>query len=166
LRKKASLPRSELLRLVGHDLGRAISTRSVMLNQVIADRLGINTTDLRCLDVLDRNSESPMTAGKLAELTGLSTGATTDVIDRLERAGFVLRERSASDRRQVLIRLTPAHAERVAPLYDGIQAAMAKLVASYTSDELAVIHDFLSRSIETAGREADRLRGIEPPAAA
>lgn len=162
MRKKTIPPREELLRLVGQDMGRTIATRNVLFNQAVADHLGINTTDLRCLDVLDRHKEEPMTPSKLAELTGLSSGAVTDVIDRLERAGFVKRERSTADRRSVLLRLTPAHTQRVAPLFDGIQAAMAELAASYSDAELAVIHDFLSRSVEIARSEADKLRGQKP----
>ncbi|BCX04681.1 MAG: hypothetical protein KatS3mg053_2619 [Candidatus Roseilinea sp.] len=89
-----------------------------MFNQAVADQPGINTTDLCCLDMLARNAAEPMTPSKLAESTGLSSGAITDVIDRLERAGFAVRERSTTDRRRVLPRLTPAHTQRAAPLFE------------------------------------------------
>ncbi|MCS6848504.1 MAG: MarR family transcriptional regulator [Anaerolineae bacterium] len=88
-----------------------------MFNQAVADQLGINTTDLGCLDTLVRNAAKPMTPSKLAELTGLSGGAITDAIDRLERAGFVVRA-STFDHRlgRVLLRLTPVHTQCCAAL--------------------------------------------------
>ena len=158
LQKKKDVSRESLLGEVGQFLGRAIATRNVMFNQVVADKLGISTTDLRCLDLLDRQNGAPVTAGRITEMTGLSPAATTDMIDRLERAGFVRRERSTLDRRQVLIQQTELAKTSVAPLFDGIQAAMADLAASYTTRDLKVINDFLTRSIAIAREQAEKLR--------
>src|ERR671932_2430246 len=74
-------------------------------DQAVADALGVNRTDMRCIDVLER--EGPVTAGRLAEATGLTTGAITTVIDRLERAGMARRTRDPDDRRRVLVELDP-----------------------------------------------------------
>ena len=74
-------------------------------DQAVADAIGINRTDLRCLDVIQR--EWPVAAGRLAEQTGLTTGAITTVLDRLERAGYARRVRDPSDRRRVLVEVTP-----------------------------------------------------------
>src|SRR3979490_3402685 len=74
-------------------------------DQAVADAIGLNRTDMRCLDVLSR--EGPVTAGRLAEATGLTSGAMTTALDRLERAGYARRTRDATDRRRVLVEATP-----------------------------------------------------------
>src|ERR671932_2481021 len=79
-------------------------------DQAVADALGVNRTDMRCTDVLER--EGPVTAGRLAEATGLTTGAITTVIDRLERGGFARPLRDPDDRRRVRVDLTPEARER------------------------------------------------------
>jgi DNA-binding transcriptional ArsR family regulator len=94
--------RATLLAVVGRELGREVSARMVMFHQAIAERLGLNATDHKALDLLGR--AGPITAGELAELTGLTTGAITGIIDRLEKAGFVRRENDPKDRRRVIIR--------------------------------------------------------------
>lgn len=72
---------------------RELSTRTVIFHHLIGERLGLNPTDHKCLDVMIRN-RTPMTASQIAEETGLSTGAITGVVDRLEKAGYVRRKRS------------------------------------------------------------------------
>lgn len=74
-------------------------------DQAVADTLGINRTDMRCLDVIE--SEGPVAAGRLAEATGLTTGAITTVLDRLEKRGFARRVPDPRDRRRVLVELDP-----------------------------------------------------------
>src|SRR5262245_31160826 len=91
---------------------REASGQGMLYSQAVAQRLGINSTDLECLDYIVRG---PVTAGALAEATGLTTGAITGVIDRLERAGFAKREADANDRRKVLVRITPAVQEKIGP---------------------------------------------------
>src|ERR1700722_4560337 len=80
---------------------RKASAQGTMFAKAVADRAGISSSDMDCMDFL--NIEGRMTAGRLAELTGLTTGAITGVIDRLEKAGFVRRERDQDDRRKVFI---------------------------------------------------------------
>jgi DNA-binding MarR family transcriptional regulator len=136
---------------------RATSAQSVLFSQAVADRLGLNPTDVECLDILSQ--VGPVTAKRLAEMTGLTTGGTTFVIDRLERAGFVRRRPNPRDRRSVLIELL---AEPVAsvldPLYAGMAHAMAELYARYSRDELAVILDFITRANAIVREETARLR--------
>ena len=79
-------------------------------DQAVADAIGINRTDMRCLDVIQR--EGPVPAGRLADETGLTTGAITTVLDRLERAGFARRTRDPADRRRVLVELGAGRAGR------------------------------------------------------
>src|SRR5271170_3484370 len=74
-----------------------------LMSQAAADRIGINATDLNCLNILSFSGQ--LTAGELARETGLSTASITGVADRLEEAGFVRRERDAADRRRVVIHL-------------------------------------------------------------
>src|ERR1700759_5382362 len=96
-------------RLLVHNIIEQVrrgSTRSVLLHTAIAERLGLNPSDHKCADLLMAES-GVSTPGRLAELTGLSTGAITGVLDRLERAGFVGREADPSDRRRTLVRITP-----------------------------------------------------------
>src|SRR5258706_15395621 len=93
---------------------RDVSGQGVLYSQAVAERLGMNSTDLECLDHISRG---PLTAGRLAELTGLTTGAITGVIDRLERAGLARGERGAHDRRKTRGRTRPAPPERVPPLF-------------------------------------------------
>src|SRR6185436_997645 len=88
------------------ELGREESARSVMFLQAVAGRLGLSATELKCLDLaLRAGPGEPLTAGRLAVLTGLTTGAVTGVVDRLEEGGFVRRERDPGDRRRVIVRL-------------------------------------------------------------
>src|SRR5258708_13096070 len=96
---------------------RDVSGQGVLYSQAVADRLGINSTDLECLDHISRG---PLTAGRLAELTGLTTGAITGVIDRLERPGLARRERDADDPRKTLVSMLPAVSERAPPLFQPI----------------------------------------------
>src|SRR5579884_1254697 len=84
---------------------RRTSAQGVLYGQAVADIAGVSGSDLDCMDFL--NLEGRMTAGRLAELTGLTTGAITGVVDRLEKAGYVRRERDESDRRKVFIAIVP-----------------------------------------------------------
>ncbi|MGH2460296.1 MAG: MarR family winged helix-turn-helix transcriptional regulator, partial [Chloroflexota bacterium] len=81
----SSNPRNE----TGNLLGRELSTAVVLFHEAIAERLGMSATEWKCLDVLGR--AGPITARELAEQTGLTTGAITGLVDRLERAGYVRR---------------------------------------------------------------------------
>src|SRR5262245_22826573 len=101
-----------------------------MFHQAVADRLGLNPTDHKCADFLW--TRGPMTAGELAELTGLTTGAITGVIDRLERGGFVRREDDPGDRRRVVVRAVPKRLRQIGRLFEDVAARMAELSARYT----------------------------------
>jgi DNA-binding MarR family transcriptional regulator len=122
---------------------RDTSGQSVMYSQAVAQRLGINSTDLECLDHIVLRG--PLTAGALAEATGLTTGAITGVIDRLERAGFARRERDPEDRRKVTVSTEPVVFQRIAPLFEPMQRAAMAAVAPYSEDELALLLDFFTR---------------------
>jgi DNA-binding MarR family transcriptional regulator len=124
-------------------------------DQAVADALGMNRTDMRCTDVLDR--EGPVTAGRLAEATGLTTGAITTVIDRLERAGLARRLRDPDDRRRVLVELTPEARERGRRFYVGHAQLAEQLYHRYSEDQLRLLRDFVRGSREFNEREAAKL---------
>ncbi|HKX32171.1 MAG TPA: MarR family transcriptional regulator [Blastocatellia bacterium] len=138
--------------------GRELSTAGVMFHSVVAERLGLNTTDHKALDLLIRLG--PMTAGQLAELTGLTTGAVTGIIDRLERAELVRRERDLNDRRRVIIQpvLDPERMKELEGLFKSMAQAMAEMAASYNDQELKIILDYMTRSKQILQEEALKLR--------
>jgi DNA-binding MarR family transcriptional regulator len=113
---------------------------------VAARKLGLNATDTRCLDLISR-AESEVTAGDLGRATGLTTGAVTGILDRLEKARLVERVRDTNDRRRVIVRPLPEAAARLGNVYEGLGAAMAKLASGYRTTELELISDFLERQL-------------------
>jgi len=139
------------------EVGRALqayqrSTQS--FDDEVGRILDLNPVDLRCLDWL---TEGPMTATRLAEATGLSAGATTSMIDRLERKGFVRRRRHDGDRRQVLVELTEDGTARVMALYGPLVAEGAPLLAGFSTDELRSMRDQLVAMREMTDRHRARL---------
>ena len=116
---------------------RKASAQGTMFAKTVADRAGISSSDMDCMDFL--NVEGRMTAGRLAELTGLTTGAITGVIDRLEKAGFVRRERDESDRRKVFIAPVPERMMEIGRFYTLMQRAMEKQSEGYSDTELKVL---------------------------
>src|SRR5215211_4853234 len=106
----------------------------------VGRRLGLNPSDLRCLDWL---TEGPMSAGQLAQATGLSGAATTSLLDRLEQKGYVRRVRDCVDRRKVLSELTPIGSRRLGKLYGPLAEEGAVLLSGFDGAQLAAMRDFL-----------------------
>ncbi len=113
---------------------RKVSSQGAMFAKIVADRAGISSADMDCIDFV--NVEGRMTAGRLAELTGLTTGAITGVVDRLEEAGFVRRERDENDRRKVFIVPVGERMMEMGRPYELVKRAMAKQCEAYTDAEL------------------------------
>ncbi len=149
--------KSILLRRVGHELGRELATTSLFFHTLVAGKLGLNATDTRCLEILARSGTVAMTAGSLTQATGLTTGAITGILDRLERAGFLKRLKDAQDRRKVLIELVPGEMAKLGQLYDGLGASMEQLAGRYTVAELQMIEGFLSANLRILNQEIARL---------
>jgi DNA-binding MarR family transcriptional regulator len=148
--------RTELLAALNDEF-RQLSTATVLFHQAVADRLGMNVTDHKCADILARTG--PIPAGELARRTGLTTGAITGVLDRLEKAGFVRRAEDPNDRRRVIIEPDVKRMERViGPLFASMARAAADLCTRYSTRELAVIRDFTARASEMAHEETRKLR--------
>ena len=122
----------------------------------VADRLGINRTDLRCLDILNQRGGA-MTAGQLAEAMHLTSGAITTLLDRLEAAGYARRVRDTDDRRRVLVELTPLTEQSVYPLYEPLFQGSIELLKDRSDEELQVMIDFLERGREMVEKEIEQL---------
>src|SRR5215472_2397242 len=123
-----------------------------LLGAASAERIGVNVTDLNCLNILALSGH--LTAGELARRTGLTTASITGVLDRLEEAGFVRRERDAHDRRRVIVRLDPARGMRdVAPVFAPVIQAWRGAAAGYTDEQLNLILDS-QRQLERIMRDA------------
>ena len=128
-----------------------------LMNQAAADRIGINPTDLNCLNILSFRGQ--MTAAELARATGLTTASITGVVDRLEEAGYVRRERDPRDRRRVVIRLVLETALRdVASVFLPMMRDWQQMAARYSDDELRLIVDFYGRMEEVLRDHLTRLR--------
>ena len=128
------------------EAGRRLSMATIMFHQAVADRLGLHPTDHKCIGLLAEAGST--TAGELAEATGLTTGAITGVIDRLEAAGFVRREDDPNDRRRVIIRVVPKRYRDIARLFEPLAAAAREVGARYSEQERATILDFVDRSCQ------------------
>lgn len=116
---------------------RKASSQGAMFAKTVADRAGISSADMDCIDFV--NLEGRMTAGRLAELTGLTTGAITGVVDRLEKAGFVQRERDESDRRKVFIVPVGERMMEIGRPFELLQRAMRKQSEGYSDAELKLL---------------------------
>src|SRR6266581_4788924 len=137
--------RAALMEELEHAMRRS-SAQGVIFGQTVANSVGISGSDLECLDFL--NLEGRVTAGRLAEVTGLTTGAITGVVDRMEKAGLVRRERDASDRRKVFIVPTAERVMEIGRFYEPLQRAMAGLVDTYTDAELKLLLRFATESYQ------------------
>jgi len=140
-------PVKELVERVGLAV-RRMGAQSVITSQTVAGRFGLHTTDLECLDLLFMRGQA--TAGELAQATGLTSGATTALIDRLEKAGYVTRVADPADRRRHQIRICADAIKPIEAVYRPMQSEMFKLWSSFTERELQVIANFLSRSTDLA----------------
>ncbi len=142
---------------MAEELGRELSTAVILFHEAIASRLGLSAAEWKCLGILDRTG--PATAGRLAELSGFTTGAITGIVDRLERAGHVRREPNPRDRRSVIIQPIRSDAlrEEITPIFASLGSAMAAVASRYSVQELAAIQDYLERTIQVLRDETAKL---------
>jgi DNA-binding MarR family transcriptional regulator len=117
----------------------------------LAKKLKLGRSDMRCLDLIAR--EGPLTAGRLAEDSGLTTGAVTFILDRLEEAGMVTRRRDTEDRRRVWVEMVPEARERLAGLQQPIAEEMRQVAQRFKADELALVRDFMRQAKEVFQRQ-------------
>ena len=126
-------------------------------DKLAAELLGVNETDLHCLNIIENSGG--LTAGQLADQSGLTNGAITGVLDRLERAGFARRVPDPTDRRRVKVEVTPEFYEQADRIWGPMAADWQSTLAErFTTQELERIADFLRATVEIGRRQLDRLR--------
>jgi DNA-binding MarR family transcriptional regulator len=133
------------------DSVRALRIQLALLNYRVGSQLELKDVDLDCLDILD--AYGPLSPTELARRAGLHPATMTGILDRLERGGWIVRERDPADRRAVRVRAVHERYAELLGLYSGLSRSMNKLLAGYSDGELATIADFLRRTVD-AGRDA------------
>ena len=154
------MKREEIIQAINEKF-REMSTETIMFHQVVADILGLHITDHKCLDFIYRFGAMP--AGRLAELTGLTTGAITGIIDRLEEAGYVRRTNDPKDRRRTIVEPTRNKKleKKIEVLFIPLRDRMHKLLSSYSDSELAFLLDATTEMLEQTREESKKLRRQE-----
>jgi DNA-binding MarR family transcriptional regulator len=133
-------PRNDLEREIQQQMVAMIA-QVVLFNHAVSAKLGLGASDSQFLTLLQ--TRGPMTPGQLAEASGLTSGTVTGVIDRLEKAELVRRERDGHDRRKVLVVTRADAVKRLMPIYAGQAAALQRVLARRAPAELEVIRSFL-----------------------
>ena len=136
---------------------RAIGEQSKLTREVIGGVLGLNRTDLQGVDFLHSHNGA-CTAGELATATGVTSGSATALIDRLEKAGYATRQLDPKDRRRQIVRMQDRGTVRCEEIDRPIQSALFKLWSSYSAEELELIENFITRSIEVHAESLEQLR--------
>jgi DNA-binding MarR family transcriptional regulator len=150
-----SSERARLIREIVDLIGRT-TERAMQMNHTAAGVIGVNTTDMQCIQFLQHG---PLTAGELARHTGLTTASITGVIDRLEAGGFVARTRDPADRRRVVVELQRERARSdIAPVFRSVISAWRHMMADYDERDLQLISDFLGGVEQALEAEIHRLR--------
>ena len=135
--------------------------RVALFQQAIAERLGLNLTELKCLGLLAR--QGPLTGSQLASTLGLTAGAITNAVDHLERAGFVQRERDTHDRRRWTVVPSAERIREVEQLYAPLGRGVTSLFARYNEQERARILEFLVQASQILEEGTQQLKGADPP---
>jgi DNA-binding MarR family transcriptional regulator len=143
--------RRRLLNSAIRDSLRELRLQLARLNHEVGARLDLRDVDLHCLDLVER--EGPISPSALAQTAGIHPATVTGILDRLESAGFVTRDRDSSDRRAVMVRGVRERGVEVMHLYSGMNSALSRICKRYRESELEVLADFLRRT-STAGEVA------------
>lgn len=138
--------RKRRLAVAVRDNLRELSIQLALLNHQVGQRLDMRDVDLDCLDIISRRG--PIGASALARGAGLHPATTTGILDRLEKAGWIVRERDPQDRRAVVVRASRERGAQIYELYSGMNGSMEDLLGGYDESELEVLVDFLSRARE------------------
>jgi DNA-binding MarR family transcriptional regulator len=152
-RERRSLTRAikQGLRDVGAQLSR--------LSHSVGGRLDLKATDLECLDAITRYG--PLSPTALARHTGQHPATVTGILDRLERGGWIARDRDPADRRGVAVRVEPSRGAEVLRLYlvdSGMNSALDEILGGYADADLAIVADFLRRTADAGRIAAERLQ--------
>ena len=128
---------------------------SILFRHVIGERLGVNATDMECLGVI--LFKGLTTPSELAQYTGLSSGATTAMLDRLEKSELIARRPNPNDRRSIHIVLVQETAAKLAPWFASLREAQDQIVSRYSEPELELLADFFTRSVTMWEEERQKL---------
>ncbi|MEC3914492.1 MarR family transcriptional regulator [Nocardia sp. CDC160] len=132
---------------------RGLRNNLAMLNRQVGLRLDLRDVDLDCLDLI--NNHGPISPTALARTAGLHPATLTGILDRLERGGWIIRERASADRRSVVVRTIPDRLGDLYRLLAGMNTSLDEICADYTLDQLRLISEFLRRTA-TAGLDSGR----------
>ena len=154
------MKREEIINTVNEKFTE-MSTETILFHQALADLLDFHITDHRCMRFL--HSYGAMPAGRLAELTGLTTAAVTAIIDRLEEAGYARRVNDPKDRRRTIVEPIPDKKleKKLEMIFIPLHEKMYKLFSSYSDSELAFLVDVMTKSIELTREESKKLRHMK-----
>jgi DNA-binding MarR family transcriptional regulator len=161
--KPVSARRAEAIRSRQHsvteirDSLRTLRIQLSLLNYRVGSQLELRDVDLNCFDILD--AYGPLSPSALARRAGLHPATITGILDRLERNGWIVRERDPSDRRAVIVRVQRDRYAELMRKYTGMNRSMNKLLSEYSDSELAVIADFLHRTVEAGRAATEELAG-------
>jgi DNA-binding MarR family transcriptional regulator len=136
-----------------------MSTQTVFLHQAIAQSFGLNATDTKCVDLILSHPVGSVTAGQLSAMSGLTTGAITHILDRLEKRQIIERVRDTRDRRRIFIRVNPQSLEPLMPQYEAIGKAFTDLVDQYSDEELQLICDYMEKASAVANQQLVNIAG-------
>jgi DNA-binding MarR family transcriptional regulator len=136
--------RADLLQRLEQGVRRMLAG-AIIFNEQVADSLGLNATDLQCLNLLEL--QGALTPGELARCCSLTTGGVTVVLDRLEKAGYIRRQTNPRDRRSLLIRPVPARMRKLHKIYRSKSQSLASALSPYSDRELELILDFVTRTV-------------------
>lgn len=139
------------------DALRELGIQLSLLNHRVGARLELKDVDLDCLDLIDR--DGPLSPSELARRAGLHPATMTGILDRLERSGWVTRERDPDDRRAVRVRAPRKRNAELMRLYSGMSRSMNKILAGYEDSELELLADFLRRTTDAGRSATDELAG-------
>jgi DNA-binding MarR family transcriptional regulator len=136
---------------------RALRIQLSLLNNRVGSQLELKDVDLDCLDIID--AYGPLSPSALARRAGVHAATMTGILDRLERGGWIARERDPSDRRAVVVRTRRERYAELLRQYAGMNRSMNKLLAGYSDSELELIADFMRRTVEAGRNATDELAG-------
>ena len=134
---------------------RDMTVQLSLLNHQVRGQLELKGTDLECLDLISR--DGPLSPSALARRAGLHPATMTGILDRLERGGWIARERDPLDRRAVLIRAERSRGAEVLRLYSGMNSAMDQIIGEYDEAQLELVAGFLRRTAEAGQGAAEEL---------
>jgi DNA-binding MarR family transcriptional regulator len=142
---------------------RRMSAQGVILSTAVAERVGISSSDLECLDLIVMAApDGGATPGYLATQTGLTSGAITGLVDRLEKAGLVRRDADPADRRKVRIVAVESRVRQIGVYYERLSKRTETLWSQFTEEQLATILEFTRRSTELSAEEIAHIRSLPP----